>query len=60
MSWSSGFVFKGISHRRFKFKKCLKFDYNGPCYQDYHDYHIFWSYNFRVFDTTKFVTFCKS
>ena len=29
MSWSSGFVFKGISHRRFKFEKCSKFDYHG-------------------------------
>ena len=29
MSWPSGFVFKDISHRKFKFKICSKFDYHG-------------------------------
>ena len=58
MSCSSGFVFKGVLHRRFKFKKCsvwLPWGKINPLI-----YNIFWLYNFRVFDTIKSVTFRKS
>ena len=58
MSCSSAFVFKGVSHRRFKFKKCsvwLPWGKINPLV-----YNIFWLYNFKVFDTIKSVTFRKS
>ena len=45
MSCSSGFVFKGVSHRRFKFKKCSVWLPWGKI--DPLVYNIFWLYNFR-------------
>ena len=58
MSWSSGFVFKPI---------CWKDIHIQPNVQslitmgkDRSFGNVFWSYNFRVFDTMKFVTFCNS
>ena len=53
MSWCSGFVFKDISHRRFKFKKCSKFI---TMRKDISFGNRFESYDITVFDTMKFVT----
>ena len=50
------FYLKGISHTKFEFKKRFKFDYHGRRSFG----NNFWFYNFRVFDTLKSVTFCKS
>ena len=65
MSWSSSFIFKGISQRRFIFKKRSKFDYEvwlnvQSLIKKIYPLGMFWLYNFRVFDALKFVTFRKS
>ena len=65
MSWSSNFIFKGISQRRFIFKKRSKFDYEvwlnvQSLIKKIYPLGMFWLYNFRVFDALKFVTFRKS
>ena len=65
MSWSSSFIFKGISQRRFIFKKRSQFDYEvwlnvQSLIKKIYPLGMFWLYNFRVFDALKFVTFRKS
>ena len=51
MSFSSGFVFKVLSHRKLKFNKGPKLGYR---------WRIFWSDKSKGFNTIKFVTFFKS
>ena len=55
MSRPSGFVFKGISHLNSKNVQSLITMGKGRSLGN-----ILWLYNFRVFDTIKFVTFHKS
>ena len=57
MSWSSGFVLKAYHTEDLNSKNVQSLITMG---KDRSFGNIFWSYNFRVFDTMKFVTFHKS
>ena len=63
MSSSSGFVFKDIPNRKFNKKnlEITKKDVQSliTVGEDRSFGNIFWLYQFRIFDTTKFVTFRK-
>ena len=57
MSWSSGFVLKAYHTEDLNSKKVQSLITMD---KDRSFGNIIWSYNFRIFDTMKFVTFRKS